>query len=433
MNRSRSSILVLPVIAALVLISTSARGQTSYLNAVSEIYSLPEVREVFRSIEAMNESNVQRLIEMTEIPAPPFEEAVRAADLVSRFKAAGLDSAYIDEVGNVIARRRGMDSQKTIALAAHMDTVFPSDTPIKVRREGNVFYAPGISDNTRALVVLLTLVEVMDRHNMETRDDIVFVGSVGEEGLGDLRGVRHLFGDDGIQIDSFIAMDGGKIERLVVDGVGSNRYRVTFSGPGGHSYSAFGRAHPHQALADAIARFTKRAQRITRGRTKATFSVGRIGGGTSINSIPFSSWMEVDMRSADPGKVAALDGALREAVAYALKRENKRHTEGEPLTVSIESVGIRPAGTADRDSTLIQNASAALRMFDIEPDLVASSTDSNVAISKGIPAVTVSRGGVSRNSHSLDESWENTDAHVAVQAALLLLTAEAGLVQPPTQ
>ena len=315
-----------------------------------------------------------------------------------------------------------------MALVAHIDTVFPEETPITVRREGNQLYAPGVADNTRALVVLLTLVEVMEQHQINTQDDILFIGSVGEEGLGNLRGVRHLLSDDGLQIDSFIAMDGGSVNRLIVDGVGSNRYRIVFEGPGGHSYSAFGRAHPHQALAEAISRFTQRAHRITRRGPKSTFSVGRIGGGTSINYIPFSSWMEVDMRSIEPAKIEALDKALRKSVHDALKAENKRHSKGDELTVTIESVGSRPAGVGDRNSDLVANAIEALVAVGVEPQLRGSSTDSNVAIAQGIPAVTIARGGKSRNAHSLNESWENIDAHLAIQSALLLLTAEAGLV-----
>ena len=403
--------------------------------AVAEVYDSVEsirktakIQAAFQSIEDMNAYNIDRLIEITEIPAPPFEELQRAQDLVSRLKAAGLSDAYIDDVGNVVARRAGQDSRQTIAFVAHIDTVFPAETVIKVRQDGDRYYAPGIGDNTRALVAMLSLVEVMEQHDLQTRDDILFIGSVGEEGLGDLRGVRHLMRDGGPQIDRFIAMDGGDIDRLVVDAVGSNRYRVEFKGPGGHSYGAFGRAHPHQALAEAITRFTKRAKRITRGKTKATFSVGRIGGGTSINSIPFSSWMEVDMRSVDPEKVAELDKVFREAVDYALKRENKRRTANEPLTVDIVSVGKRPAGRGDRMSSLIENASAALRALGVQPELRASSTDSNIPISLGIPAVTIARGGKSRDAHAPDESWENVDPHLAIQAALLLLTTEAGLV-----
>ncbi len=431
MNQRHLAIVALLAIAALPV--ATVRAQDNVLSSPADIHSTVAIRKAFETIEGLDEFNVERLIEMTEIPAPPFEESARAADLLSRLKVAGLTDAYIDAAGNIIARRAGQNSQQTVAVVAHMDTVFPAETTIEVRREGDVLHAPGIADNTRALVALLSLVEVMERHDIQTRDDILFIGSVGEEGLGDLRGVRHLFGPQGVKIDQFIAIDGGATSRVVVDGVGSNRYRVEFLGPGGHSYGAFGRAHPHQALAGAIARFTKRAGRISKRGAKATFSVGRIGGGTSINSIPFSSWMEVDMRSVDPDKVAALDRALREAVQYALKAENKRHSEGAPLTVNIESVGSRPAGLGDRSSSLVQNASLALQVLGIEAELGASSTDSNIPISLSIPAVTIARGGVSRNAHSPDESWENIDAHLAVQSALLLLTAEAGMIVAPAQ
>lgn len=410
------------------LLAGNAAAETRVLRSVPDIRELPRIEEAFRMIESQDATNVARLITMTEIPAPPFEEAVRAADFLSRLQAAGLSEASIDAVGNVVAWRRGSASRQTVALVAHLDTVFPREMDIKVRREGNTLFAPGIADNTRGLVLLLSLAEVLIEQQLETRDDLLFVGSVGEEGLGDLRGVRHLLSEEGIAVDQFIAVDGGDLNRLVVDGVGSNRYRVEFKGPGGHSYGAFGRAHPHQALADAIAQFTRRAQRITRRGPKATFSVGRIGGGTSINSIPFGSWMEVDMRSTAPEKVAALDTALREAVADALQAENRRRARGPELTVDVVAVGARPAGIGDRSDALLNHAQAAVVALGGTPELRASSTDANIAIARGIPAVTIARGGVSRNSHSPDESWENVESHRAIQAALLLVLATAGLV-----
>jgi len=417
----------------LAMAQSAEGGLTSDEASVAAIASIHESRAVqnaFASIVAMDEHNIERLIEITEIPAPPFKEAERAADFAERLVAAGLDATYIDEVGNVIARRPGVNSQRTIAIVAHLDTVFPEGMEIKVRRDGNVFYAPGISDNSRALVSLLTLVEVMAKHNLQTQDDILFIGSVGEEGLGDLRGVRHLMSSKGVKIDTFIAMDGGSQDRLVVDGVGSNRYRITFTGPGGHSYGAFGRAHPHHALADTIARFVPNAEKITASGPKATFSVGRIGGGTSINSIPFTSWMEIDLRSIDVLKLTALDDALREAVAYALESQNDKRKEDAPLTMEIKSVGARPGGRGDRESSLVAHGVASLQKLGIEPKLRASSTDANIAISMGIPAMTIARGGISRDAHSPDESWENKDSHIAIQAALMLLLAEAGYANP---
>lgn len=394
---------------------------------MSQLAERDEIVAAFGSIEDMDAQNIERMIAINEIPAPPFDEAARASDIARRISALGLQDVKIDEVGNVVARRKGSGNGRTVAIVAHIDTVFPAETDVTVRREGDVFYAPGIGDNTRGVVAMLSLIEVMEQHNIQTEADILFVGDVGEEGLGDLRGVRHLFREGADPIDAMIAIDGGDLSRLVTTAVGSHRYRVTFKGPGGHSYGAFGRAHPHQALAEAITRFTETATPITQSGPKATFSVGRIGGGTSINSIPFTSWMEVDMRSANPGKLAELDAAFQSAMQDALETENARRQSNDPLTIDIQSVGKRPAGATDPASSLIQNAGAAISYFGFEPSFTASSTDANIPMSLGIPAITISRGGISRNAHAPNESWENKEAHLAIQAALLMLIAEAGL------
>lgn len=392
---------------------------------IDELAANPTVKAAFATIEGMNEKNIDRLITLTEIPAPPFKEETRAAALTEMLKAAGLSNVSTDESGNVLARRAGTKGNRTIAVVAHIDTVFPEGTDVTVRREDDTYFAPGIGDNTRGLVVMLSLVDALETHGIETGADILFIGSVGEEGLGDLRGVRHLFRDGGPKIDSFIAIDGGSDDRVVTDAVGSNRYRVTFSGPGGHSYGAYGRAHPHQALAETIVGFTKAARRITDNGPKSTFSVGRIGGGTSINSIPFTSWMEVDMRSAEPAKLAKLDAAFQKAAQAALEKENNKRRAGNAMTVEIKNVGQRPPGRAKLDASLLANVRGALKHLGIEPRFVASSTDANIPISLGIPAVTISRGGISKNAHAPNESWENIDAHLAIQAALLALLAEA--------
>ena len=367
---------------------------------VSLIAAKPEIAAAIATIEAMNQKNIERLITLTEIPAPPFQEEARAAAFAAMLKQAGLEDVTTDNVGNVLARRPGEKGDRTIAVVAHLDTVFPEDTDVTVRREGEIFYAPGIGDNTRGLITLLSIVDAMEAHELATSADILFIGSVGEEGLGDLRGVRHLFRAGGPKIDSFIAIDGGADDRVVTDAVGSNRYRVTFLGPGGHSYGAFGRAHPHQALSETIVRFAKYARRITGDGPKSTFSVGRIGGGTSINSIPFTSWMEVDMRSADPEKLAELDAAFQKSVQEALAKENKKRRSGDAMTVEVKSVGLRPPGRSDPDASLLHNVRDAIANFGLEPRFTASSTDANIPISLGIPSVTISRGGASRNAHA---------------------------------
>jgi len=428
----KTSLVSLCAIAGLSISGAAAEPAVISDEAKARIESLrarADIAAAFETIEGMRARNNERLIALTEIAAPPFEEDTRAADLASRLEALGLEDVSIDDAGNVIARRPGTDGARTVAIAAHIDTVFPAETDVTVRREGDVFYAPGIGDNTRGVVAMLAIIEAMETHGIETLADILFIGDVGEEGLGDLRGIRHLFRDGGPKIDSFIAIDGGDTARLVTTAVGSNRYRVTFKGPGGHSYGAFGRAHPHQALAEAITRFTQKAEPITKDGTKATFSVGRIGGGTSINSIPFTSWMEVDMRSSDPAKLAELDAAFQSAMQDALEVENERRRENDALTVEITSVGKRPAGSTELNSSLVQNAGAAVALMGLEPEFTASSTDANIPMSLGVPAITISRGGVSKNAHAPNESWEDKDSHIAIQAALLLLVAEAGAAE----
>jgi acetylornithine deacetylase/succinyl-diaminopimelate desuccinylase-like protein len=407
----------------------SKASETATPNAQETIQMLSKdvaVQAAFADLEAMNAKNVERLIAITEIPAPPFGESVRAQDYIKRIKALGLDYVSIDEVGNVIARRPGQSGDRVIAVGAHLDTVFPIETDVKVRREGDKYYAPGIGDNSQGLVLMLALIEVMEAHNLQTEADIVFIGTVGEEGLGNLSGMRHLFREDGPKIDAFIAIDGGNSNRIVQRAVGSHRYRVEFNGPGGHSYGSFGRAHPHQALAEAITLFTESATPITETGTKSTFSVGRIGGGTSINSIPFKSWMEVDMRSTEQSKIEALDAAFQQAVQTALTNENARRKQNEAVTVDIKSVGKRPAGMTPIHNSLVQHAIAANMFIGLESELAASSTDSNIPMFLGVPAVTLSRGGISRNAHAPNESWENKDPHIAAQIALLTLLAEAG-------
>ena len=246
-----------------------------------------------------------------------------------------------------------------------------------------------------------------------TEADLLFVGNVGEEGLGDLRGMKHLFGDDGLRPDTMIAVDGGKTNRIVYGGVGSHRYRVTYRGPGGHSWGAFGTVSPHHALGRAIQKFVTAAPAVTSQGDKTSYNVGRIGGGTSINSVAFESWMEVDMRSGDQGKLDDIDRVLQLAVREALAEENAARREGPELTLEIESVGKRPAAKGDTGSLLVLRASAAMRALGVEPNLAISSTDANYPISIGVPAITMSRGGISSDAHALTESWENQDGHLA--------------------
>ena len=397
-----------------------------YGDEISSLAARPEIVAAMDNIVAQDAQNLAQVIELTEIPAPPFQEEARAARYAEMLREAGLKDVRIDEVGNVIGRRAGTGGGRVVALAAHIDTVFPPGTDVTVRIEGDTLHAPGVGDNSRGLVVLLSLVRTMEAAGLTTRDDVLFIGTVGEEGLGDLRGVKHLFRDGGPRIDAFIAVDGGNASRLIHGAIGSHRYRTTFKGPGGHSWGAFGRVNPHHALGRAIENLDAQAPAVTERGPKSSYSVGRIGGGTSINSIPFESWMEVDMRSGDQAKLDEIDAVFQQAMLDALKEENDARLDGPELTVEVVQVGDRPAGLGDPSHPLVQRTMAAMQAFGIQPRLASSSTDANIPISLGVPAVTITRGGVGQNVHAPNESWRNEDSHVAIQLALLLVLAEAG-------
>ncbi|MEZ5955721.1 MAG: M20/M25/M40 family metallo-hydrolase [Hyphomonadaceae bacterium] len=395
---------------------------------IAALATRSDVAAALAHIEHQHDQSIADLIELTQIPAPPFGEQARGIRFAEMLRNAGIGDVVIDEVGNVIGRRRGVGRgrRRTLAVIAHLDTVFPVETDVQVRIEGNTYRAPGIGDNSRGLVYVLMLARAMQA--LQTRGDVLFVGSVGEEGLGDLRGVKHLFRRGGPRIDAALVVDGGDPGRIVNVAVGSVRYRVVVRGPGGHSWGAFGLANPHHALGRIITHFDEAALPYTaNAAAKATYNVGRIGGGTSVNSIPFESWMEVDMRSAEPQALIDLEALLRNAAAQGVAEENAGRSAGPEITVELEPVGVRPAGRADMQSSIVANAVAAMARFGIEPEYEASSTDANVPMSLGIPAITVARGGASGGAHAPDEWWRDEDSAVAPQIGLLIVLAEVGL------
>jgi tripeptide aminopeptidase len=403
-----------------------------YRAEVAALLDDPRVGGAMDYLEAIEERSLGELVTLTEIPAPPFMEEERAAAYAELLRAAGADSVWIDGIGNVLAVRRGTVGDRTVAVDAHLDTVFPIETDVTVRVRGDTLHAPGVGDDTRGLIVVRNVLEAMVAHDLRTEADLLFIGTVGEEGLGDLRGVKHLFGEhgvgeEGIRIDAFIAVDGGDETRIMNQGVGSHRYRVTFQGPGGHSWGAFGLANPHNALAGAITRFLPGADAHTASGPRTSYSIGRIGGGTSVNSIPFESWMEVDMRSLDPASLQALDDIFQEAVRRGLEDENALRRRGAELTVDVDMVGNRPAGTMDPEATpLVQRALAVVARLGEEPSVGSGSTNANTPISLGIPAITIGRGGRGGNAHALDEWWLPVNPHLAAQNALLITLAEGG-------
>ncbi len=403
--------------------------QPRYKAEIAAIRDLRSVQAAMEHIVAIEPQSRRDLIELTEIPAPPFGEENRARRFAEMLRETGLSDVTIDEVGNAIGRRPGKSGDRVIAYAAHLDTVFPIDTDVTVRFDDEKMYAPGIGDNTRGLVTVLGVLRAIQETGITTEADILFIGNVGEEGLGDLRGVKHLFRDGAARIDTLIAVDGGESNRIVYGGVGSHRYRVTFRGPGGHSWGAFGLASPHHALGRAISIFVENAPSVTSVGEKTSYNVGRVGGGTSINSIAFESWMEIDMRSGNQDKLDDIDAVLQAAIEQALQEENAARLDGPELTVDVARVGTRPAAPGDDQAPVVQRAIAATRSFGIAPELRISSTDSNLPLSKGIPAVTMSRGGISGNSHAPDEWWQNADGHIGIQIGLITLLAEAGIAE----
>lgn len=400
-----------------------------YTREIDKLAKNKKVQDAFESIKNQEARNRKDLIMLTEIEAPPFMEEVRAKAFADMLREAGADSVWIDNVGNVLALRKGKNRSRTVALDAHLDTVFPKGTDVKVRTKGDTLFAPGIGDDTRALIVIASVLRTLEEIGIETQADLLFTGSVGEEGLGDLRGVKNLFTEGSRKIDSWISIDGGDIDRVNIMGLGSYRYRVTFKGPGGHSWGAFGLANPQHALGSAIHNFTLAADAYTKTGVKTSYNVGRIGGGTSVNSIAFESWMEIDMRSESPERLTHIDGLLKSSIQKALDEQNQIKRSGPDLTVDIQKIGDRPSGELTEDLPLIQRTMAAVKYFGEEPRVTRGSTNSNIPIARGIPAVTIGRGGKSGKAHSLKEWWLDVNGYKAIQFALLTVIAEAEMAK----
>jgi acetylornithine deacetylase/succinyl-diaminopimelate desuccinylase-like protein len=386
----------------------------------------PGIRAAMDSMRTWNEWTLQQQIELNEIEAPPFKEARRAAEFKRRLEQLGLTDVRIDSVGNVIGRRPGSPNGPVVVLSGHLDTVFPEGTDVTVKREGTRLSAPGIGDDARGLAVVLAVLRALQEGRIQTTGTILFVGTVGEEGAGNLRGVRHLFTRElKDSIDYFISVDGTQFT-VTNAAVGSHRYRVSFLGPGGHSYGAFGMPNPIHALGRAIDAISD-IQVPTRPRT--TFNVGVISGGTSVNSISASGVMDVDLRSESQASLDTLDAKVRAAIAAALRAENARWPASRTqLTVRIDTIGIRPAGVLPDSAPIVEVALRAAQFLQVVSTTVASSTDSNIPISMGIPAITIDGGGRGGGSHSLDEFYDDgRDGYKGPQWALLIVAALAGV------
>jgi acetylornithine deacetylase/succinyl-diaminopimelate desuccinylase-like protein len=399
----------------------------------------PEVRRALDALRAANARTLDEQVSICEIPAPPFKEAVRGRELARRFTALGLRNVRTDAEGNVIGERPGTRPDgPVVVLSGHLDTVFPEGTDVRVRRDtvpvdgdggGVRLTAPGIGDDCRGLAVLLAVARALDAAGVRTPGTILFVGTVGEEGPGNLRGVRRLFGETlKGRVDAFISVDGTGLG-ATTRAVGSNRYRVTFRGPGGHSYTAFGMPNPVHALGRAVGRI---ADLQVPAGPRTTFNVGVVEGGQTVNSIASSATMDVDLRSESPEALADLDRRFRAAVDTAVAAERARWPRSTvPLTVELVDAGQRPAAAPGNTTPIVRAVLGAAAALGFTPPTDASSTDANVPMALGVPAVTIKGGGRGTGAHSPAERYEDGPrGWLGAQWAALVAVTLAGGVQP---
>ncbi len=396
-------------------------------SAVAETYArlaaTPAVQKGLDFLKADHANTVAEQRQICEIPAPPFKEQVRAADFQKRLAALGLKDVQMDKEGNVFGLMPGGGSGPKLLVAAHVDTVFAAGTDVRVKEKDGKLYAPGIADDARGLAALLAIVRSFNASGIKTAGDILFCGNVGEEGLGDLRGIKAMFREHK-DIDGFISIDGTDVGKITYIATGSHRYEVTYSGPGGHSFAAFGRPSAIHAMGRAIAAI---GDLTTPSDPKTTFTVGVVGGGTSVNSIAAEARLLMDMRSNRTKELLEIEAKFFEALKKGADAENARWNT-DKISFQTKLVGNRPAGTQAPDSAIVQAAWASAQALGQKPSLGSgSSTDSNLPISLGIPAVTLGGGGKDDNNHSPSEWFDPTDAYLGPQRVFLTILGLAGI------
>src|ERR671938_1836047 len=386
-----------------------------------ELLVSPQVGACFQFFETRADEITEEQVAICSIPAPPFGEEKRAAYLCEKFRQYGLSDTHVDAEGNCVGLRRGHSLSPLLVVSAHLDTVFPAETDFTVRREQHKLLAPGIADDGCGLAALISILRALEECAVETEGSLLFVGTVGEEGEGNLRGARYLLtaGEWARRVDAFISFDGPGVERITHAALGSRRYRVRLRGTGGHSWGDFGAANPVHALGRAIARLASYPAPVD---PRTTFNVGRIEGGASVNVIPREAMMDVDLRSASADELRRLDAFFRRAVREAADDENAgRRTGDPPLELDLKLIGDRPSGETPPDASIVRLAEEATRILGYRPRLDRSSTDSNIPISLGIPAITLGAGGASGNSHTLDEWFDTRGRDIGLKRALLVM------------
>jgi acetylornithine deacetylase/succinyl-diaminopimelate desuccinylase-like protein len=393
-------------------------------DVIDALLSDSRIRAIRRHIERSDDATLSRQATLSAIPAPTGAEGPRAARVAEMLRAVGIEHVAVDDVGNVrgwYGAAAGGMHDGSVVLSAHLDTVFGPELDVSVARRGTRLEGPGIADNARGLAALVTIADAMATARLDTRRPVLFAATVGEEGSGDLRGVRHLF--TSWRPHAFIALDGAGVERIVHRALGSQRYRATYHGPGGHSWAAFGVANP----ANAVSRAGKLLADLPADRApRSTCSIVRIGGGTGLNSIPQEAWLELDLRSEDPRTLARLDETVQQILLGALEDENRRRAHGTaPLTLEVRRLGERPSGVTPRTHPLVQAAVAATRAVGQTHHLACASTDANVPIALGVPAIALGAGGRAGDAHLPTEWYENHGGALGVVRALFVTVAMA--------
>lgn len=407
----------------------SSSTKASPSQSVRELVSSAKIVAALNSFTTESEAITEQHIRICSIPAAPFHEEQRALYLREKFIELGLSEVEIDPEGNTIGLWSGRSASPLFVVSAHLDTVFPESTDFTVRQSGNKLWAPGISDDGCGLAALIAFAGALWKHEITTIGSVLFVGTVGEEGEGNLRGVRYLLtkGKWANRVDAFLSFDGSGVEGITNRALGSRRYRIEFRGSGGHSWGDFGIPNPIHAMGRAIARL---AAYPAPREPRTTFNVGRIEGGTSINAIATSATMEVDLRSADEAGLRRLDAYFRRALLQVVDEENESRRPGDQLLeVNIDLIGERPTGETRANTFLVELAQEATGFVGSPARLDQSSTDSNLPISLGIPAITLGSGGTSGASHTLDEWYDPTDRDLGLKRGLLVMLGMVGIEQ----
>ncbi len=376
-------------------------------------------------LAARDDAILRTQITVAQIAAPTGEEQERAGWVARRFEDVGLAQVHTDAAGNVIGRRDGTDDVAPVVICAHLDTVFPRETDLSVRRDGERLVGPGINDNGRGLAAMLAIAGEIDGSRLRSRRPVEFVATTGEEGVGDLRGAKHYFSSRGRDSHAMIAMDGAGDERIIHRALGSRRFRISFAGPGGHSWAAFGVPNAVHAAARCASQL---ASLPLPANPRTTLSVGRIGGGLSVNSIPDAAWLEVDLRSTSMSQLEGTERAIHRLAQSAADEENAKRAMGtRALAAMVRSIGSRPCGETPVDHELVRAAVEATRLIGREADLALASTDANVPISQGIPAIAIGAGGRGGDAHTHAEWFDNLHGTLGIARALTIIVAAAGL------